>query len=69
MATNPDLFRHMSISEIAATIVQDEAVEMRSRAAQAGARCVDCLDSGMTRAGSFCGCRHGVRLAQQARRT
>lgn len=69
MATDPDLFRHMSIAEIAATIILDEAADMRSKAAQAGARCVDCVDTGMARAGRFCGCRNGIRLAQQSCRS
>jgi hypothetical protein len=67
MATNPDLFRSMSIPEIVATLAMDGAGERRRKATSAGARCVNCLDAGINRHGRFCDCTQGHRLALQGR--
>jgi hypothetical protein len=65
MATNPELFKSMSVSEIVATLAMDEATDLHRRASSIGARCVACLDTGLDRAGTFCGCLQGGRLARQ----
>lgn len=69
MATDPDLFRNMSVPEIMATIAMDSARELHRQAAAAAARCVDCRDTGMTRSGVFCGCSQGGKLALQGHRS
>jgi hypothetical protein len=69
MATNPDHFKSMSIPDIVVTLVMDEAVERRQKAASSGARCMDCVDAGVNRQGRFCNCSQGRRLALQIVRT
>lgn len=65
MSLPPEIFKGMDAGQIALVLAVDEAATRKQHARDVGARCTDCLDTGM-RAGRFCGCERGVGLGLQS---
>ncbi len=66
MSLDPELFRHMTPSQIALTLTIDSALERDRQARVLGARCAECNDAGMARSGVMCACEAGRKLSSQA---
>lgn len=66
MARDPEEFRHLSPSQIMTVLLFDEAAERHTHARAMGARCAQCLDTGMNAMGEFCGCSAGAKIAYQS---
>lgn len=65
MARDPEFFRGMNAMQIWATLVVDEREAQHTKARAVGARCVDCLDTGM-KGGIFCSCAAGATVGMQS---
>ena len=65
MALDPEVFKNMSASQIFTALVIEHESEKIKHARSIGARCVQCLDTGMSN-GKFCDCKSGRDISHQS---
>lgn len=65
MARDPECFKFLNPTQILTVLALDAMEEKHTTAKAVGAKCANCLDTGMN-GGLFCNCSSGSKLGLQS---